>query len=262
MDFELTDDQVSLQEAIRAFCEFPDQYQLLRSDPSLRKDPEVIRIAIACLFALAILFTSGTTGEPRGALHVQRYLPGQRLQAAHWLGSEDGELAWCTAASGWAKSARNAFVAPWLTGAAALLHDGRFDPEERLHLIEREGVNVLCQAPTEYRMIAKRATLRRLPSVRRMVSAGEAINPEVIAEFRERAGTEICDGYGQTETGALTAVQPGDEPKPGSMGRPLPGIDLRISDGELQLRASTSAWTSARSSVQRSTGPSRPNSSW
>jgi len=81
-----------------------------------------------------VIFTSGTTGEPRGALHVQRYLPGQRLQAAHWFGSEDGELAWCTAASGWAKSARNAFVAPWLTGAAALLHDGRFDPEERLHL--------------------------------------------------------------------------------------------------------------------------------
>ena len=88
-------------------------------------------------------------------------------------------------------------------------------------------------------MIAKRATLRRLPSVRRMVSAGEAINPEVIAEFRERAGTEICDGYGQTETGALTGVQPGDELKPGSMGRPLPGIELRIADGELQLRAST-----------------------
>ena len=186
-----------------------------------------------------VIFTSGTTGEPRGALHVQRYLPGQRLQAAHWFGSEEGELAWCTAASGWAKSARNAFVAPWLTGAAALLHDGRFDPEERLRLIELEGVNVLCQAPTEYRMIAKRATVRPLPSLRRMVSAGEAINPEVIAEFRDRAGLEIADGYGQTETGALTGVQPGDELKAGSMGRPLPGIDLRISDGELQLRAAS-----------------------
>jgi acyl-coenzyme A synthetase/AMP-(fatty) acid ligase len=96
---------------------------------------------------------------------------------------------------------------------------------------------VLCQAPTEYRMIAKRAGLRPLPSVRRLVSAGEAINPEVIAEFRERAGLDICDGYGQTETGALTGVQPGDELKPGSMGRPLPGIELRIADGELQLRA-------------------------
>jgi acetyl-CoA synthetase len=186
-----------------------------------------------------VIFTSGTTGEPRGALHVQRYLPGQRLQATHWFGARESELAWCTAATGWSKSSRNAFVAPWLTGSAALLHDGRFDPEERLRLVERERVNVLCQAPTEYRMLAKRTTVRPLPSVRRMVSAGEAINPEVIAEFRERAGTEICDGYGQTETGALTGVQPGDDLKPGSMGRPLPGIDLRIEDGELQLRART-----------------------
>jgi acyl-coenzyme A synthetase/AMP-(fatty) acid ligase len=187
-----------------------------------------------------VIFTSGTTGDPRGALHAQRYLPGQRLQAVHWLGAREGELAWCTAATGWSKSSRNSFVAPWLTGAAALLHDGRFDPDERLNLVESEGVNVLCQAPTEYRMIAKRTAVRALPSMRRMVSAGEALNPEVIEEFRNRTGLEICDGYGQTETGALTGVQPGDELRPGSMGRPLPGIELRIVEGELQLRAATS----------------------
>ena len=186
-----------------------------------------------------VIFTSGTTGEPRGALHTQRYLPGQRTQAVHWVGAQEGELAWCTAGTGWSKSSRNSFVAPWLTGAAALLHDGRFDPSERLELIERERVNVLCQAPTEYRMIAKRAGVRPLPSIRRAVSAGEALNPEVIDEFRERAGLEICDGYGQTETGALTGIQPGDTVKPGSMGRPLPGIELRILNGELQLKAST-----------------------
>jgi acetyl-CoA synthetase len=186
-----------------------------------------------------VIFTSGTTGDPRGALHAQRYLPGQRLQAVHWFGSEAGELAWCTAGTGWSKSSRNSFVAPWLTGAAALLHDGRFDPEERLRLVESEAVNVLCQAPTEYRMIVKRAAVRPLPSVRRMVSAGEALNPEVIAEFRDRAGIEICDGYGQTETGALTGVQPGDELRPGSMGRALPGLELRVVAGELQLRAAT-----------------------
>ncbi|HEX3262988.1 MAG TPA: AMP-binding protein, partial [Solirubrobacterales bacterium] len=176
---------------------------------------------------------------PRGALHAQRYLPGQRTQAVHWFGAQEGELAWCTAATGWSKSSRNSFVAPWLTGAAALVHDGRFDPVERLELIERERVNVLCQAPTEYRMIAKRAGVRPLSSIRRLVSAGEALNPEIIDEFRGRAGLEICDGYGQTETGALTGVQPGDEVKPGSMGRALPGIELRIADGELQLRATS-----------------------
>ena len=104
-----------------------------------------------------IVFTSGTTGEPRAALHPQRYLPGQRAQAEHWLGARDGELVWCTTATGWSKSARNVFVAPWLCGAAAMIVDGGFEPDERLELIERERVNVLCQAPTEYRVLAKRA---------------------------------------------------------------------------------------------------------
>jgi acetyl-CoA synthetase len=183
-----------------------------------------------------IVFTSGTTGEPRGALHAQRYLAAQRVQAEHWLGAREGELVWCTTATGWSKSARNAFVAPWLCGAAALLHDGRFDPAERLELIDREGVNVLCQAPTEYRMLAKRATLRPMGALRRMVSAGEALNPEVIEAFRDALGLDICDGYGQTETGQVSGNLVGDEVRDGSMGRPLPGFEVRIIDGELEVR--------------------------
>jgi acyl-coenzyme A synthetase/AMP-(fatty) acid ligase len=183
-----------------------------------------------------IVFTSGTTGEPRAALHSQRYLPGQRAQAEHWLGARAGELVWCTTATGWSKSARNVFVAPWLCGAAAMIVDGRFDAAERLALIEREGVEVLCQAPTEYRVLAKRTGLRALPSLRRMVSAGEALNPEVIAAWREVTGLAISDGYGQTETGHLTGNLDGDEVREGSMGRPLPGFELRLADGELQVR--------------------------
>jgi acyl-coenzyme A synthetase/AMP-(fatty) acid ligase len=184
-----------------------------------------------------IVFTSGTTGEARGAVHTQRYLAGQALQARHWYAAREGELAWCTAATGWSKSSRNSFLAAWLEGGTALLHEGRFHPAERLEIIEREGVNVLCQAPTEYRMIAKRAELRPLPSLRRLVSAGEALNPEVIEHFRDSVGLEIHDGYGQTETGALTGMQPGDEVRPGAMGRPLPGIEARVAGGELQIRA-------------------------
>jgi acetyl-CoA synthetase len=183
-----------------------------------------------------IVFTSGTTGEPRPALHAQRYLAGQRAQAEHWLGARDGELVWCTTATGWSKSARNVFVAPWMRGAAALVHDARFDPAERLELIEREGVNVLCQAPTEYRMLAKHAQLEPLPRLRRMVSAGEPLNPEVIEVFREALGLEICDGYGQTETGQVTGNLVGEQVRDGSMGKPLPGFQVRIADGELQLR--------------------------
>jgi acyl-coenzyme A synthetase/AMP-(fatty) acid ligase len=186
-----------------------------------------------------VVFTSGTTGEPRGVVHAQRYLTGQRLQATRWLGARDGELVWCTTATGWSKSARNVFVAPWLCGAAALLHEGRFDPGGRLDLCERERVNVLCQAPTEYRMLAKRAELRRLPAMRRLVSAGEPLNPEVIEVFRDQLGLEIADGYGQTETGHITGNLEGEPVRDGSMGRPLPGVEVRIADGELQVRAAT-----------------------
>jgi acetyl-CoA synthetase len=187
-----------------------------------------------------VVFTSGTTGDPRAALHPQRYLQGQALQAEHWFGAEKGDLCWCTAASGWSKSARNAFVAPWLRGAAALIHNGRFDPAERLAVVEREGVTVLCQAPTEYRMLAKRTELRPVEGLRRMVSAGEALNAEVIEAFAGATGLTIADGYGQTETGAVTGMRPGDDPRPGSMGRPLPGLETRLEDGELQLLASSS----------------------
>jgi acyl-coenzyme A synthetase/AMP-(fatty) acid ligase len=182
-----------------------------------------------------ITFTSGTTGEAKGIVHGQRYLPGQRLQAEHWLGSRPGDLVWCTAASGWSKSARNVFIAPWLTGAAALLHDARFDPQQRLDLLAAERVNVLCMAPTEYRVIAKRVDLHPVPSLRGLVAAGEALNPEVLRAFREGTGLEIRDGYGQTETGQLTGVPAGGAVRAGSMGRPLPGVALQIDDGELVL---------------------------
>jgi len=180
-----------------------------------------------------ITFTSGTAGEPKAVLHAQRYLSGQAVQAEQWLAAAPGDLVWCTAASGWSKSARNVFIAPWIRGAAALLHDARFDPAERLDLLERERVNVLCMAPTEYRVIAKRATLRPFPQLRGLVAAGEALNPEVLHAWHDATGLTIRDGYGQTETGQMTGVPPGGDVRPGSMGRPLPGVRLWIDDGEL-----------------------------
>lgn len=187
-----------------------------------------------------IVFTSGTTGEPRGVVHAYRYLMGQQSQAEHWFGSRHGDLAWCTTATGWSKSARNVFLAPWLTGAAAVIHDGRFDPAERLDFAAALGVNVLCQAPTEYRMLARRTALRPLPALRRMVSAGEPLDPETIAAIGEGMGLEPSDGYGQTETGHVTANQVGEPVRQGSMGKPLPGMETRIVEGELQLRAGSS----------------------
>ena len=186
-----------------------------------------------------IVFTSGTAGEPKPIRHGARYLEGQRVQAEHWYGATEGDLAWCTAASGWSLSARNAFVAAWLRGAAALLHDARFDADERLALLERERVNVLCMSPTEYRAIAKRGELRPLPALRHAVAAGEPLNPEVVLTWADAIGVSVHDGYGQTETGHLTGMPIGPPVKPGSMGRPLPGFRAWIDDGELVVDPAT-----------------------
>ena len=186
-----------------------------------------------------IVFTSGTTAEPRGALHSMSYLPAQRAQAQHWLGAREGDLVWVTTATGWSKSARNVFLAPWLMGAAALISDARFDPAERIETCREEGVSVLCQAPTEYRMLAAGGEPPPLPGLRRAVSAGEPLGAEAFETYRAAWGVDVCDGYGQTETGHVCGNHVGMEPRPGSMGRPLPGIETRIADGELQVRAST-----------------------
>lgn len=186
-----------------------------------------------------LTFTSGTEGDPKAVVHVQRYLDGQRVQAEHWLDARPGDLVWCTAASGWSKSARNVFIAPWLRGASALLHDGRFDPDERLRLLADEDVNVLCMAPTEYRVIAKRTQIGSYPQLRGLVAAGEALNPEVLDVWRAATGLEIRDGFGQTETGQLTGTPLGQAARPGSMGRPLPGVRLWIDDGELVVDPAT-----------------------
>jgi acyl-coenzyme A synthetase/AMP-(fatty) acid ligase len=186
-----------------------------------------------------IVFTSGTSGEPKPVRHGHGYLSGQSVQAEHWYGARPGDLCWCTAASGWSLSARNAFAAAWLRGAAALLHDARFDPEERLDLLEREGVDVLCMSATEYRVIAKRAGLRPLGRLRHVCAAGEPLNPEVVHAWQEGAGLQIHDGYGQTETGHLTGMPIGPPVRPGSMGRPLPGFRAWIDDGELVVDPAT-----------------------
>ena len=186
-----------------------------------------------------IVFTSGTAGEPKPIRPGHRYLAGQSVPAEHWYGARPGDLCWCTAASGWSLSARNAFVAAWLRGAAALLHDARFDPDERLEVLEREGANVLCMSPTEYRSIAKHTELRPLPALRHACAAGEPLNPEVVRAWDEGVGVAVHDGYGQTETGHLTGMPIGPPVRPGSMGRPLPGFSVWIDDGELVVDPAT-----------------------
>jgi acyl-coenzyme A synthetase/AMP-(fatty) acid ligase len=186
-----------------------------------------------------ITFTSGTAGPPKAVVHAQRYLLGQQLQGTHWLGASPDDIVWCTAGTGWSKSARNSVVAPWVRGATAVLHDARFDPAERLAVASEEGVTVWCMAPTEYRVIAARAQPQPMPAIRSLVAAGEALDVATIETWRTATGVVIRDGYGQTETGQVTANPVGVPPRHGSMGRPLPGVRAWVDDGELVIDPAT-----------------------
>ncbi|MBA3950679.1 MAG: AMP-binding protein, partial [Rubrobacter sp.] len=181
-----------------------------------------------------ILYTSGTTKHPKGVLLTHGYTHAKRMQAEYWLDLREGDRLWCTSGTGWAKSIWNVFLGPWSLGTEIFFHEGGFDPAERLDLIKEHGITVLCQAPTEYRLLSKTPELERadLSPVRHAVSAGEPLNPAVIERWKELHGLTIYDGYGQTENTLLVGNYPGLEVRPGSMGKPSPGCDMKILDPE------------------------------
>jgi acetyl-CoA synthetase/medium-chain acyl-CoA synthetase len=156
------------------------------------------------------------------------------MEARYWLDLREGDRLWCTSGTGWAKSIWNVFLGPWSQGTEIFFHEGGFDPAERLELMELYDISVLCQAPTEYRLLAKTPELERanLASIRHAVSAGEPLNPPVIERWKDLHGLTIYDGYGQTENTLLVGNYPGLDLRPGSMGKPSPGCDVKIVDPE------------------------------
>jgi len=202
------------------------------ADPLVRAAQPFVGVPTRADDVAYIVYTSGTTKDPKGVVHRVAYTWAKRLQAAAWLDCKPADLVWCTAGTGWAKSLWNVLLGPWSCGSAIVLHEGAFVPTERMDLIRDLGVNVLCQAPTEYRLEAKLPNLAdwKLPRLRHCVSAGEPLNPEVIERWRDAFGLTILDGYGQTENTLLVANVPGIPVRLGSMGKPMPGHDVAVVD--------------------------------
>jgi len=180
-----------------------------------------------------VVYTSGTTKDPKGVVLDYAWTYAKRMEARFWLDAKPNDLVWCTAGTGWAKSLWNVLLGPWSCGSAIVLHEGAFEPAQRMDLIAALEVSVLCQAPTEYRIEAKLDRLGerwKLPKLRHCVSAGEPLNPEVLARWKDAFGLTILDGYGQTENSLLVANLPGMDVRPGSMGKPTPGHDVGVVD--------------------------------
>jgi acetyl-CoA synthetase/medium-chain acyl-CoA synthetase len=174
-------------------------------------------------------YTSGTTKEPKAVLHTHGYTFAHRYTGEYWYDLRRTDLHWATSDTGWAKAAYGVLYGPWMLGVPVFMYDGRFDPERELDLLARYEVSVFCAAPTEYRLLVKQdLARRRLPRLRHCVGAGEPLNPEVIHTWHDAFGLLIHDGYGQTESQILVANLPCLPIRPGSMGKPFPGHDVRV----------------------------------
>jgi acetyl-CoA synthetase len=185
---------------------------------------------------MLLYFTSGTTAKPKLVRHSQRSYPVGGLSTMYWLGLQPGDVHLNISSPGWAKHAWSCLFAPWNAGATVfVVNQPRFDAKGLLATIGRCGVTTLCAPPTVWRLFIQEKLATFKVSLREVCGAGEPLNPEVIDQVRAAWGLTIRDGYGQTETTALAGNSPGQKVKIGSMGRPLPGYRVRITDIDGQV---------------------------
>ncbi|MBB4922667.1 AMP-binding protein [Kitasatospora kifunensis] len=209
--------------AAEGWTAFEDAYRLA--------DPAPFTAATAPEDPLLVYFTSGTTSLPKMVEHTQVSYPVGHLTTMHWAGLRPGDVHLNISSPGWAKHAWSCFFAPWIAEATIFVFNyTRFDPARLLEQLHQAQVTTFCAPPTVWRMLIQSELAERPAALRELIAAGEPLNPEVIAQIERRWGLTIRDGFGQTETTLLVGNTPGAPVKPGSMGRPLPGVPVVLVD--------------------------------
>ena len=199
-------------------------------DADLASD-EAPGVEVASTDAAIIYFTSGTTSRPKMVEHTHLTYPVGHLSTMYWIGVRPGDVHMTISAPGWGKHAWSLFFSPWIAEATVFVYNyTRFDPVALAAELDRVGVNTFCAPPTVWRMLIQASLENRPRALRELLSAGEPLNPEVIATIERWWGIQIRDGYGQTELTAVIGNTPGTPLTPGSMGRPLPGNDIVLID--------------------------------
>jgi len=180
-------------------------------------------------------YTSGTTGDPKGAVHLHRWVPGNDPSVLYWQDAKENDIIGHTGNLSWIFPLGNGFLYVWRHGITTFVYDGKFDAEKWFKLIEKYKITNLASVPTCYRVFVKVPDFENkynLSGLRHCISAGEPLNPEVIEIWKDRLGLDIYDGIGMTEVMVYLSNQRDMKIKPGSCGRPQPGKMCDIIDNK------------------------------
>lgn len=189
------------------------------------------QVSVASTDASIVYFTSGTTSRPKMVEHTHTSYPVGHLSTMYWIGLRPGDVHMTISAPGWGKHAWSLFFAPWIAEATVFVYNyRRFNAELLVEQLDRAGVTTFCAPPTVWRMLIQADLERKPRALRELLSAGEPLNPEVIATIENWWGIQIRDGYGQTELTAVIGNPPGAKIVPGAMGHALPGVEIELID--------------------------------